>query len=109
MDLAARKKFRNEAPPVPVTLGDGTVLRLIPKIFKTGSVGWHTSQKCEVEGMMSQVNIVVTVLGSKPDPDQVVNDAVEEFTSPIYAPDAPPRLPVGKNGTGPVKQPRKRS
>ncbi len=36
-----------------------------PKLFSTGSRGWHASQKLEVGGERVQVSLSITVVGSK--------------------------------------------
>lgn len=44
------------------------VITLEPKVFKSGSMGWHGQHKMKVSGTKVQVNILVTVIGSKPIP-----------------------------------------
>jgi len=39
---------------------------LLPKVFQSGSRGWHTSQKVVLGDERCQVSICITVIGSKP-------------------------------------------
>lgn len=48
---------------------DGTqeeMVYLDPKEFKTGSKGWFTNSKVQLNGQKVQLNINATIVGSKP-------------------------------------------
>jgi hypothetical protein len=42
------------------------VIMVNPKIFSTGSRGYHASTKVEIEGKRYQANIMFVEIGSKP-------------------------------------------
>lgn len=51
----------------PVILeGSAEVWKLYPKIFKSGSRGWHAQGKVKIDDVDIQVNLMFTVIGSKP-------------------------------------------
>lgn len=81
-----------------------TVMAAIPKVFKSGSLGWHGNTKMMISDTRCQVNILITVIGSKP------KDGTEQMVNGLWG----PQKPVPSHGdvvtqavTG--KAPRKRS
>jgi len=45
---------------------EGEILQLLPKVFKTGSFGWHGQAKITYSDTRIQANVVLTVIGSRP-------------------------------------------
>jgi len=60
LELAHRR-----ARQVVASIDEQTII-LTPKVFTTGSLGWHGQAKVEVDGTRCQVSVVLTVIGSKP-------------------------------------------
>jgi len=80
-----RVAFMN-GPPITLSCGEENIT-LRPRMFASGSVGYHGNGKWTVHGWRCQVNFILTVVGSKPDPvgEQL---AIEALTAP-----ATPRSP----------------
>jgi len=70
---------------------DGQSIIMGPKVFKTGSLGWHGQAKVEVDGTRCQVSIVLTVIGSKPSVGPTPPSTLEKKISAI--------MPGEQNGT----------
>lgn len=66
--LFTRAYFNAQARVIRVFLGD-LRLDMKPKVFKTGSQGWHLCTKAQMgvgdARVWCQINIQVTILGSK--------------------------------------------
>lgn len=77
-------------PPMPLrfVVGDNEWIAT-PKRFSSGSVGWYSSTKLEVEGTRVQVSLSVVVIGSKPRSDlpgqTQISFQQEEEKSPTIA------------------------
>jgi len=65
MNDQERKDFLETSMPVIAVIGDEQVV-LAQKQFSSGSVGWHGNSKITVHGCRVQVNLILTVVGSKP-------------------------------------------
>lgn len=67
-----RDRFNEKAKPIVAHIGDSPVI-LNPQEFTTGSFGFFMNGRMEitVDGVKlpCQANLIVTVIGSKPDPD----------------------------------------
>ena len=50
---------------VTVKLDEFTMMAM-PKEFSTGSKGWHANGKALIQGHPVQVNVLLTIVGSKP-------------------------------------------
>lgn len=61
-----RKDFMTGALPVVCAFGEERV-QLMPKQFSSGSVGWHGNCKSTVHGVRVQCNVLLTIVGSKPE------------------------------------------
>jgi len=69
-----RKEFRKHAEDLAITIGGDKVPNLArPREYKTLSLGWSTAQKIYVKvngkWVLCQLNMNITVLGSKALPD----------------------------------------
>jgi len=75
MEESVRQEWTKCADPVQLQLeGMSTPLYLVPKVFKTGSVGWYLSQKAVLSDSPCQLSVCITVIGSKRTPSpEVVN------------------------------------
>lgn len=62
--FTTKKDFLEKASHVVAKLGEVSVV-LLPRVFGTGSCGWHHSLKMEIQGMICQLNIMAVVVGSK--------------------------------------------
>lgn len=61
-----RKLWGKGEEPVELRLaGLKTPLFLAPKVFSTGSVGWYLSQKVVFQDSPCQLNLCLTVVGTK--------------------------------------------
>lgn len=98
-----------EAKSVIIDLGGYGRLIALPKRFRSGAIGWYASGKVEIEGCPSQVGLNIVVIGTKDATDAIAREAVQEFSTPIYPPDAPPSLPGEQNGKTHGKRPAKRA
>ena len=77
---------------------------LWPKVFSSGGVGWHCSQKVDINGLRVQMNLIGVVIGSK-------NAIVESPGSPAKAPGRPqdasePAKPTQRASKAPRKPQR---
>ena len=78
MTDAERNEWLRVAPAEQVRLeGVQTPLFLAPKVFKSGSVGWYCSQKAVLGDSPCQVNLCITVIGTK---RATTNDSAGEPT-----------------------------
>lgn len=66
MDDKDRQAFLEGAKPVVLTLEGEEVLRVTPKRFSSGSVGWYHNARREIHGVSVQMSICITIVGSKP-------------------------------------------
>jgi len=81
---------------------DGQSLRMAPKRFKSGSVGWYLSQKLEVMGERVQLSFSCVVVGSKPPADLIeVSHSDDAATLEKKAQEALKSLPRSKRGKTP--------
>lgn len=68
----SQEYFEEGAKPITLDLGDGQTMVLEPKLFSTGSFGWHASQKITVmvgdERVTVVANLLFTVMHSKKAP-----------------------------------------
>lgn len=81
------------ALPVSFTCGDEAIT-LRPKQFASGSVGWHGQGKMTIHEVRCQVNIICTVVGSKP-----VNSSPSLEGKLAEAFGGPPRPPKSKKAS----------
>jgi len=93
-DIAARHL---ESGHIVAQVGEQHIM-LAPKVFKTGSLGWHGQAKVLHGDSRVQVNIVATVIGSKP--PAAPSGTVSGAASPEHSNMPPAKAP---------KRPRKRS
>jgi len=103
-----RMEWIKSAPPQEIRLqGMQTPLYLVPKVFKSGSVGWFLSQKAVVGESPCQVNFCITVIGSK---REVAAEAKEAEAPPLESPLFPSQSRPEANGhSKPTRTTRKRS
>lgn len=88
MNEEDRKLWGKGEEPVELRLaGLKTPLFLAPKVFSTGSVGWYLSQKVTFNDSPCQLNLCLTVVGTKRE-QPVDTKPADELVSPIY-PDDP--------------------
>lgn len=64
-----KEAFRATAKPVEVVIG-GSRFMAMPKVFKTGSVGWYLNAKTVLDGAEGkpqpvQIGLNLTIVGSK--------------------------------------------
>jgi hypothetical protein len=109
MDKMVRKLWPSEARPIQVKLEDIGGLIAIPKVFKTGSVGWYANGKVTISDTPVQVNICITVIGSKSDDSADEVNTEQDIITPIFLPDSTQRPSELANGSAPVTKGRKRS
>lgn len=65
-----RKEFREHAPQaLPITIAGNAVGSALVKEFATGSLGWHANGRVTItvngKPVQAQVNIILTLVGSK--------------------------------------------
>lgn len=60
-----KQAIPEKADAIKVTVGDQTSMAIF-KTFSTGSRGWHASGKVTINGLRCQLNILATIIGSKP-------------------------------------------
>lgn len=73
MNDSERAEWIKSVPPVRIALeGTSSPLFLAPKVFKTGSVGWFYSGKVVLSDSACQVNLCITVIGTKTAPTSPV-------------------------------------
>lgn len=97
-----RKLWGKGEEPVELRLaGLKTPLFLAPKVFSTGSVGWYLSQKVVFNDSPCQLNLCLTVVGTKREAT-VDTKPVDELVSPIF-PEEPSAN--GKAPAGPAEPP----
>lgn len=100
MSSVDRDGFRNAMPAV-VRVGD-VQMTAYPKVFSTGSLGWHAQGKLDIHGYRCQVNIVATVVGSKPP-----LEGEQKITPPETALNGPPSDPNPSEAKPAAKRRRK--
>ncbi len=96
MDRSSLVRAHLASGPVEVRAA-GTLLLATPKVFASGSLGWHAQSKVLVNDTKCQLNLIITVVGSKGTADASAYHRVP--TTP------PPMLPGEQNGTMPEKPP----
>jgi len=100
-------------------VGDKVIV-LVPKVFKSGSLGWQGQDKAIVNGTKCQVNFLITVIKSKPVEEAgrvqegqskppVLMPGEQNGTMPEKGPETPQDLFDPKKGQEPPKRLRKRS
>lgn len=76
---------------------DGRQILAVPKVFKSGSCGWYSSNKVGIADELCQVTITCVVVGSRSWPDHdakgTVNGEQKPTTSQTVQ-DAPQSLPA---------------
>jgi len=102
MNDQERKDFLETSMPVVALIGDEQVV-LAQKQFASGSVGWHGNSKITVHGCRVQVNLILTVVGSKP-----FTKTEQKDTSVLNRMDALLERPEHPNGSSGGKQDPKR-
>jgi len=65
MTVKDREALHMKCSPVKVAVEEYPMY-LMPKVFTTGSLGWHGQGKVVLSDTPCQVNIVITIIGSKP-------------------------------------------
>lgn len=80
--------------PVSVLIDGVYPMVCVPKVFKTGSRGWHASGKVELGDERVQVSICLTVVGSKAKPASKMEVASE----PEWVQKAPGSLQKARKG-----------
>ncbi len=74
--MMTRSKFRSLAPDLDSTVAGVNMKTMRPKQHKTGSLGWRHNDKLTIkigdEFVKVQVNISVTLIGSKAMPKEEV-------------------------------------
>jgi hypothetical protein len=100
----SRELWEGNAQPLKMQL-DGVEKLVQPRVFSSGSCGYHASYKSDVvldgEPCKVQVNVCVTVIGSKPPPaQQGLSEALETPRTllPPFEPLATPETPPGASG-----------
>lgn len=112
-----REHTRQRALEVSI---NGNMLLLVPKVFSTGSLGWHGQSKLVIADTKCQLNFTVTVIGSKPlpavdsdvsrtDGGEVLAVGEQTDTAPKEAPVAPPEHSPLFGDVEPAKKPAIRS
>lgn len=104
-----RANFMGGAGQVRMQLDDGTIVTLSPKIFSSGSVGWYFSGKLTISEMQVQGNIIMTVVGSKPDWVPYSERSKQVSTPANGEPVTPQALFDAEKASAAAKKPRKRS
>jgi len=101
-----RKDFLDTAMPVVAMIGEEQVV-LAQKQFASGSVGWHGNSKISVHGCRVQVNLILTVVGSKPSElsEQEATTVVNRVGELLRAQEPPNG---STNGKAPPKKPKGR-
>lgn len=89
--------FSKPDKPVEGTF-DGETFLLLPKTFKSKSVGWYYGNKMMVQGLRCQVSISIVVVGSKPPAELIDVDTVEKLSLTPWE---------GNNGVFPASEPEK--
>jgi len=70
MTDADRQVWLAAAPVLQVQLqGHNVPLFLTPKVFASGSVGWYSSSKASIGDSPCQVNLCITCIGTKREPN----------------------------------------
>lgn len=78
---------------------DGYEVILIPKRFKSGSVGWYSGGKIEVNGVRCQLSLSLVVVGSKPPLELIEVKSVEDLAQVVKDSEKPPvKTSKGKAG-----------
>jgi len=101
MTDADRNEWLRAVPACRVQLqGVVSPLFLAPKVFKSGSVGWYYSGKAVLGDSPCQVNLCITVIGTKRAPDGTQE---QEAGVPPPEGDSPPQNGklVDASGTAP--------
>lgn len=96
MDRSSLVRAHLASGPVEVRAA-GQLLLATPKVFASGSLGWHAQSKVMVNDTKCQLNMLITVIGSKG-----TADASAYHRAPIAK---PPVVPGEQNGTMPEKPP----
>ena len=77
--------------PLEATI-DGRAVVIPPKVFSTGSIGYHFTDKVMIGGRLTQVNLLFTLVGTKPidenNPKEVAARAKAEKKAKPAAPPA---------------------
>jgi len=102
MNIVERERAHMKSGPVACKIEDFPVY-LMPKVFKTGSVGWHGQGKIPLNDTPCQFNIVITVIGSKPSvgPTPAANSKPKrerKATAPKNVQDSPGEHPSANTG-----------
>ncbi len=119
MDRSSIVNAHLASGPVEVRTA-GTLMLAMPKVFASGSLGWHAQSKVMVNDTRCQVNLLITVIGSKPvlvetEGEIAALDAWQKrnasqlSTTPEKAPQSPQELFAALDGRPPQKRSRKRS
>lgn len=100
MTDSERTEWMRVAPAERVLLqGVQSPLYLAPKVFKSGSVGWYCSTKAVIGDSPCQVNLCITVIGTK---REATNGRPQEPGDPLEggeeAPTEPSEPAEGKKG-----------
>lgn len=109
MTDADRKEWLRAVPTCRVQL-EGVVspLFMAPKVFRTGSVGWYYSGKVVLGDSPCQVNLCVTVIGTKVVVDGTQGESngapTRQSESPFEASGS--SMPTGKPSVGPTTPPK---
>lgn len=97
--------FDVPSSPVYIEIG-GVALAMMPRRFKSGSVGWYLSQKASVGGERVQLSLSAVVIGSKP-PSELIDlngqETAEEMANLLK--NASKTAPKAKKGKKPADGP----
>jgi len=96
MERAALELAHRQGRNLSATIDEQTLL-LMPKVFQTGSLGWHGQGKLRIDDTYMQVSVICTVIGSKPGYVKKVYPGQGSPTEPM--------LPGEQNGTMPPNAP----
>jgi len=104
-----RDEFIRGAKPVQLQLEDGTTCTVSPKRFSTGSVGWYTNLRLDVQGVPCQVAMTFTIVGSKPGWVPYKDRQLNKTSPPANDSESPQELVEPRNGRVPSRRAPKRS
>jgi len=96
MERAELERAHIQGRNLSATIDEQTLL-LLPKVFKTKSLGWHGQGKLRIDDTYMQVSVICTVIGSKP--------GYVKKTYPGQTSTNEPILPGEQNGTMPENEP----
>jgi len=100
MERAELERAHRQGRNLTATIDEQSLL-LMPKIFQTGSLGWHGQGKLRIDDTYMQVSVICTVIGSKPGYVKKAYQGTEQpstngqgterpTTGPEKAPEGPP-------------------